>query len=102
MCSYKLLYTCSSATQETDIDSISIGKKTGDIQIAENKINATSKTTVSLQIEQESDEDKDYDKFLTGLAKGFTLSLAYAANVGGVGTSTGTTPNIVMKGFADG
>ena len=46
-------------------------------------------------------QQEEAEIFLARLAKAFTLSVAYAANVGGVGTSTGTTPNIVMKGFAD-
>lgn len=35
------------------------------------------------------------------MSKGFLLSIAYAANVGGVATLTGTTPNIIFKGFVD-
>lgn len=46
-------------------------------------------------------QHEEAERYLAGLAKAFTLAIAYAANVGGVGTSTGTTPNIVMKGFAD-
>ena len=35
------------------------------------------------------------------MTKGFLLSVAYAANVGGVATLTGTPPNLILKGFVD-
>ena len=46
----------------------------------------------------QSDEMKD---FLKDLSKALTLSVAFAARVGGVGTLTGTVPNMIMKAFAD-
>jgi sodium-dependent dicarboxylate transporter 2/3/5 len=38
-----------------------------------------------------------FDKMTIGLF----LSIAYSANVGGVATLTGTTPNLVLKGSVD-
>jgi di/tricarboxylate transporter len=38
-----------------------------------------------------------FDKMTIGMF----LSIAYSANVGGVATLTGTTPNLVLKGSVD-
>lgn len=40
-------------------------------------------------------------KEIQGLAKALALSVAFAANVGGIATLTGTPPNLVLKGMAD-
>ncbi|XP_067670037.1 Na(+)/citrate cotransporter-like [Haliotis asinina] len=41
------------------------------------------------------------DKEFICLAKSFSLCVAFAANVGGMATLTGTPPNIIFKGQAD-
>ena len=46
-------------------------------------------------------EDGDKDAEFEQLAKTFALCTAYAANCGGIGTLTGTPPNIILKGQAD-
>ncbi|XP_052800974.1 solute carrier family 13 member 2-like [Mya arenaria] len=45
-------------------------------------------------------EDNTKEAF-TRLCKCLTLSIAYAANCGGIGSLTGTGPNLVMKGQLD-
>lgn len=92
----------SSETLDTAVDKVN-GELDGETSVngdtVKEKPNGDS---ISVTIEDAvSKKEEDAEKFLAGLAKGFTLTIAYAANVGGVGTSTGTTPNIVMKGFAD-
>jgi len=52
-------------------------------------------------IEEMTPEQEKEAKYFNNLAVGMTLSVAYAANVGGTGTLTGTTPNLIMKGFVD-
>ncbi|XP_046583474.1 solute carrier family 13 member 2-like [Haliotis rubra] len=60
----------------------------------------------ALAIEEENrltvnEKRQTVDKEFICLAKSFSLCVAFAANVGGMATLTGTPPNIIFKGQAD-
>ena len=48
-------------------------------------------------IETKKEINKDHQQ----LGKAMTISIAYAANIGGTTTITGCSSNIILKGMAD-
>ncbi|XP_060600137.1 Na(+)/citrate cotransporter-like isoform X3 [Ruditapes philippinarum] len=79
-----------------------------------NGVNGKDERDPNIHIETEKEQSKvnfddipdnvledDDDPAFRRLCKCLTLSIAYAANVGGIGSLTGTGPNLVMKGQLD-
>ncbi|CAB3999628.1 solute carrier family 13 member 5-like [Paramuricea clavata] len=63
-------------------------------------VDSIEKSDVGIvRIEVNKDEQSDLQHIR--LCKGTFLSIAYAANIGGTGTLTGTGPNLILSGQAD-
>ena len=60
-------------------------------------ISLASDATTTVSDESEPSRSEDIQR----LAKGLALSVAYAANIGGIATLTGSPPNLVLKQQAD-
>ena len=52
---------------------------------------------IYVEVSTPTKQDKDHSEFCKCLA----LAIAYSANIGGMGTLTGTPPNLVFKNVAD-
>ncbi|KAK3082623.1 hypothetical protein FSP39_000649 [Pinctada imbricata] len=82
-------------TSNGKVQTGSIDEKHVDIEMEKmHKVN----TEITLEI---NDDDTDTIKDYKRLAKTFALCTAFAANIGGMATLTGTPPNIILKGQAE-
>ncbi|KAM6946200.1 solute carrier family 13 member 2-like [Aplochiton taeniatus] len=64
------------------------------------KENGVSRETLEESPEAELRRGRREQKYLQ-LTKGMSLSVCYAASIGGTATLTGTTPNLILKGQVD-
>ncbi|KAK3776503.1 hypothetical protein RRG08_060219 [Elysia crispata] len=68
-------------------------------------ISDSTDVTVSIEngvTEKRKSSQAKKDSTFLSFAKSFSLATAYSANIGGMATLTGTPPNVIFKGLADG
>ncbi|OWF50269.1 solute carrier family 13 member 2-like [Mizuhopecten yessoensis] len=79
-----------------ELEEIAITEKQGEVTLKESdKLDAESP-----ECDDVSEDNKAEAEYLR-MCKALSLAIAYSANVGGIGSLTGTGPNIVMKGQSD-
>uniref|UniRef100_A0A0B7APS4 Citrate transporter-like domain-containing protein n=1 Tax=Arion vulgaris TaxID=1028688 RepID=A0A0B7APS4_9EUPU len=67
-----------------------------------NYTNKKMKKVHELEEERHATNRAEKEKQFIGFAKTFSLAAAFSSNIGGVATLTGTPPNVIFKGLADG
>ena len=65
--------------------------------VLQSNTNGSAPSIKAMEAESKQTTSEKEKKELRALFVGITLSIVFAANIGGIGTLTGTGPNLILK-----
>lgn len=80
---------------------VEVTKPESEINYDNNRSNDLISQSNDLSLEPLEDSDSEINTEGLNLIKGFCLSVAFSATIGGSGSLIGSPPNILLKGFLD-